>query len=81
MTLLMLWLTAVAEAAATASAATAPGMSMDQAVHTAEKRYHARVIKAQSQKDGTHTVYVLRLLDESGKVRTVRVDAVSGAIQ
>jgi len=51
---------------------------MDQAVRNVEKHYHARVIKAQTQKDGGHTVYVLRLLNDSGKVRTVRVDALSG---
>jgi uncharacterized membrane protein YkoI len=60
------------------AAAPPAGLSMDQAVRNVEKHYHARVIKAQTQKDGGHTVYVLRLLNDSGKVRTVRVDALSG---
>ena len=61
-------------------ALTAAGMSMDQAVKMTEKRYHARVVKAETQKDGGRTVYVLRLLNESGHVWTVRVDAASGAL-
>ncbi|MBS0364811.1 MAG: PepSY domain-containing protein [Proteobacteria bacterium] len=61
--------------------AAAAGLSMDQAVKAAEQRYHARVVKAEPQNDGGRTVYVLRLLNESGKVWTVRVDAASGAMQ
>ena len=56
-------------------------ISMDQAVKMAEQRYHARVVKAEAQENGPQTVYVLRLLNESGKVWTVHVDAASGAMQ
>jgi hypothetical protein len=76
--LLRLWLSLGAAVPCAAAPAPASGVSMDQAVRTAEKRYHARVIKAQTQKDNGHTVYVLRLLNDSGKVRTVRVDAADG---
>jgi uncharacterized membrane protein YkoI len=38
------------------------------------------VVKAEVQKSGAHTTYVLRLLNESGKVWTVHVDAASGAV-
>lgn len=55
-------------------------LSMDQAVKMAEERYHARVVKAETQRDNGHTVYVLRLLSDAGKVWTVRVDAASGAV-
>jgi uncharacterized membrane protein YkoI len=58
----------------------APTMSMDEAVKMAEQRYHARVVKAEAQSDNGHVVYVLRLLDESGRVWTVRVDAASGSV-
>jgi len=58
----------------------AESMSMDEAVKMAEERFHARVVKAESQQDKGHTVYVLRLLNESGRVWTVRVDAASGAV-
>ena len=55
-------------------------VSMDQAVKMVEQRFRARVVKAESQREGERTVYVLRLLNESGRVWTVRVDAASGAI-
>jgi uncharacterized membrane protein YkoI len=65
------------------TAVTATTMSMDQAVKMVEQRFRARVVKAESESDTDtgHTVYVLRLLDGSGKVWTVRVDADSGAVQ
>jgi uncharacterized membrane protein YkoI len=63
-----------------AAAAAAP-ISMDQAVKMAEQRYHARVVKAEAQHHGTQTVYVLRLLNEAGRVWTVHVDAASGSMQ
>ncbi|HYL71802.1 MAG TPA: PepSY domain-containing protein [Steroidobacteraceae bacterium] len=67
--------------AAPAQAAMAQSsVSMDQAVKMVEQRFRARVVKAESQRDGARTVYVLRLLNDSGRVWTVRVDAASGAI-
>jgi uncharacterized membrane protein YkoI len=58
----------------------AGSVSMEQAVKMTEKQYHARVVKAETRKDDGHTVYVLRLLDDAGRVRTVRVDAATGAV-
>jgi uncharacterized membrane protein YkoI len=46
----------------------------------AEQRFKARVVRAESQHDGDHIVYVLRMLNESGRVWTVRVDASNGAV-
>jgi uncharacterized membrane protein YkoI len=60
--------------------ALADNVSMDQAVKMAEQRYKARVVRAEAQHDGDHTVYVLRMLNESGRVWTVRVDASNGAV-
>jgi uncharacterized membrane protein YkoI len=57
------------------------GISMDQAVRMAEERYHARVVKAETEHDEGRTLYVLRLLNDAGKVWTVRVDAASGSVQ
>ena len=89
-----LWAAAVATGAAlvTASApSTRPtatptvmprdGVSMDQAVRMVEQRYHARVVKAETERGEGHTLYVLRLLNDAGKVWTVRVDATSGSVQ
>ena len=67
--------------AAPASTAAPAQVSMDQAVKMAEQRYHARVVKAEAQRNGAQTVYVLRLLNDSGRVWTVHVDAASGAMQ
>ena len=88
--LLILWLPVVGAAlTATPAAAVEPigrtavsaALSMDQAVKMVEQRFHARVVKAEAQKDNDRTVYVLRLLNDSGKVWTVRVNAADGAVQ
>jgi uncharacterized membrane protein YkoI len=56
------------------------GVSMEEAVKMAEQRFKARVVRAGTQHDGVRTIYILKLLDEAGRVRTVRVDATNGAI-
>ena len=71
----------VPAAANAAPASAAAGMTMDQAVKMAEKRFHARVVKAEPQKEGGGTVYVLRLLNDTGHVWTVRVNAANGAVR
>jgi uncharacterized membrane protein YkoI len=58
------------------------GMSLDEAVDRAQKRYKARVVRAETSESGGRIVYVLRLLsEEDGRVWTVRVDAQSGQMQ
>lgn len=84
--LLIFWLSVAAGgAAAIAPAARAQGagheMSMDQAVKMVERQYRARVVKAEAEHSGGHTIYVLKLLNDSGKVWTVHVDAASGLVQ
>lgn len=91
--LLILWLTMgppLWAGAGGGSAATAPparattagsAVSMDQAVKMVERRFHARVVKAETERDNGRTLYVLRLLSDSGRVWTVRVDAADGAVQ
>ena len=64
-----------------APAAAAGGMTMDQAVKMASKRFHARVVKAETQKEGGRNIYVLRLLNETGHVWTVHVDSATGAVK
>jgi len=60
--------------------ASAPGISLDAAVRQAERKYQARVIRAETRtaQDG-RIVHVLRLLSEDGRVWTVKIDAASGA--
>jgi uncharacterized membrane protein YkoI len=55
-------------------------ISLDQAVKMAEQRFKARVVRAESQHDGDRIIYVLRMLNDSGRVWTVRVDASSGTV-
>src|SRR5215469_6831866 len=59
----------------------ADGLSMDQAVRMVEERYHARVVKAEMEQDEGRMVYVLRLLNDAGRVWTVRVDPLNGSVQ
>jgi uncharacterized membrane protein YkoI len=58
----------------------ANNVSLDQAVKMAEQRFKARVVRAEAEHEGGHTIYVLRLLNESGRVWIVRVDASNGAV-
>jgi uncharacterized membrane protein YkoI len=69
-----------AAAAAAAHSSTAQGLSMGQAVRMVEQRFGARVVRAGTEQQDGRTVYVLRVLDRSGRVFTVRVDAASGRI-
>jgi uncharacterized membrane protein YkoI len=55
-------------------------LSMDQAVSMVEHRYRARVVRAETETQGDRTIYVLRMLDDAGRVFSVRVDAASGTI-
>jgi len=55
-------------------------ISIQQAVKMAEQRFKARVVRAESQDEGGKTVYVLKLLNDSGRVWTVRVDAATGTV-
>lgn len=56
-------------------------MSLDEAIDMAQRRYNARVVRAEvSERDGRR-VYVLRLLSDDGRVFNVRVDAATGAMQ
>jgi uncharacterized membrane protein YkoI len=55
-------------------------VSMEQAVKMAEQRFKAKVVRAETQHNDGHIVYVLRMLNESGRVWTVRVDASNGAL-
>jgi uncharacterized membrane protein YkoI len=55
-------------------------LSLDQAVKMAEQRLHARVVKAETERDNGRTVYVLRMLNDAGHVWTVHVDAANGTL-
>jgi uncharacterized membrane protein YkoI len=60
--------------------AEAAPVSLEQAVKMAEQRFKAKVVLAETETNDGHNIYVLRLLNESGRVWTVRVDAANGAL-
>jgi uncharacterized membrane protein YkoI len=53
-------------------------VSLDEAVRTVERRYHARAVKAETVISGGRRVHEIRLLNADGKVWKVRVDAETG---
>lgn len=57
------------------------GISLDQAVEMAQRRYRARAVKAETVSQGGRRVHQIRLLSPEGKVWTVRVDAQSGDVR
>src|SRR5687767_10612717 len=54
------------------------GISKDEAVQKAERKFNAKAVKADVVSDGEKVVYQIRLLNSEGKVWNVRVDAASG---
>ena len=44
----------------------------------AQRRYKARVVRAEASDSGGRRVYVLRMLSDEGRVWTVRIDAQTG---
>lgn len=61
--------------------AQAEGMSLDRAVDMVQRRFNARVVRAEEKRDGGQTVYRIRLLSEDGRVFTVSVDPRTGEIR
>jgi hypothetical protein len=57
------------------------GVSLDQAVEMAQRRYRAKAVKAETVQNGERRIHHIRLLSAEGKVWTVRVDAESGAMR
>ena len=57
------------------------GISLDQAVKMAQKRYRSKDVKAETVDDGGRRVHRIRLLSAEGMVRTVHVDAQTGAMR
>jgi len=56
-------------------------LTLNQAVQMAQARYQARVVRADTERDGDHIYYRLRLLSADGRVFTVRVDSRTGNMQ
>lgn len=56
------------------------GVSLDQAVEMAQRRFRAKAVRAETVRNGDRTEHRIRLLSADGKVRNVSVDAESGAM-
>ncbi len=56
------------------------GMSLDEAVQMVQRRFNARVVRAEPRNEDGRTVYRMLLMNSEGKVWTVHVDAQSGAV-
>ena len=56
-------------------------ISLDEAIEMAQRRYNARVVRAEVVERDGRRVYVLRLLSDGGRVFNVRVDAATGGMQ
>ncbi len=54
------------------------GISLDEAVARAERRYKARAVRAEEKRHGDRIEYRIRLLGDDGRVFEVRVDAATG---
>lgn len=56
----------------------ADGMTLDEAVARAERKYSARAVRAEEKVQDGRRVYRIRLLSEDGRVFDVTVDAATG---
>jgi len=56
------------------------GISLDQAVEMAQRRFRAKAVRAETVRNGEKRVHRIRLLSADGKVWNVSVDAESGAM-
>jgi hypothetical protein len=60
------------------AAVRAGGMSLDAAVAMVQRRYNAKVVRAEESREGDDVVYRIRCLSPDGRVFTVRVNARTG---
>jgi uncharacterized membrane protein YkoI len=64
----------------TARTAQRGGISLSQATAIAQSRVPGRVVSAKTVMAGDRVIHEIRILGDDGRVRTVRVDAQSGAV-
>jgi uncharacterized membrane protein YkoI len=68
------------EDCATARTVQRGGVSLSQATAIAQSRVPGRVVSAKTVMAGDRVIHEIRILGDDGRVRTVRVDAQSGAV-
>ena len=55
------------------------GISLAQATAMAQSRYQGKVVRAATYMQGDRQIHEIRILGDDGRVRTVLIDAQSGA--
>lgn len=55
-------------------------LSLSQATAIAQSRFQGRIVRAETTQQGNRIVYEIRILGNDGRVRTVRIDAETGAV-
>jgi uncharacterized membrane protein YkoI len=56
-------------------------LTLDDAVELVKRRYDARVVRAEEEREGEELWYRIRLLAADGRVFTVRVNARTGSVE
>jgi uncharacterized membrane protein YkoI len=56
------------------------GISLAQATAIAQSQFRGRVVRAEAVQRGDRVIYEIRILGDDGRVRTVRIDAQTGAV-
>ena len=54
------------------------GLSLSEAVERARQAFPGRVLRAETQRKGDRREHVIRILNDEGRVRTLRYDADTG---
>jgi uncharacterized membrane protein YkoI len=70
---------AAVERDATTAYAAQGSVSLAQATQMAQSRYPGQVARAETVSRGGRQIHVIRILGTDGRVRTVRIDAQTGA--
>ena len=70
---------AAVERDATTAYVTQGPVSLAQATQMAQSRFPGQVARAETQSRGGRQIHVIRILGTDGRVRTVRIDAQTGA--
>jgi uncharacterized membrane protein YkoI len=64
----------------TAFVAQRGSLSLAQATAMAQSRFQGRIVRAETVQQGGRVVHEIRILGNDGRVRTVRIDAETGAV-
>lgn len=54
--------------------------TLDQAVDKVRAKFGGKIIKASTRRQKGRPVHIIKILDDNGRVHTVRVDGISGQI-